>query len=136
MEKIYVKLTDIPEVNTRKQFLKQFLEKKPDTFFDENCKKLQCEHGRFRSITELHQIVSTRFPKTTFPLILRVIKLLINEDKGLTMVWCTQVEKVVLKYLDHSTHEYISKYSKRHYLNTKGKDGYSLNNYQELLKNL
>lgn len=133
MEVLYIKESDISKTNTRIELLRKFINLKPATYSDESYKDLQCEKGRFRSITELHQIVLSRFPKTSFEAILRIIKDLIREDKAITMVWCTQVNKVVLKYLDEATQAYISDYSLKNYYDKKGVDGYSLADYNEIL---
>lgn len=136
MEQLYVKETDIPKTNTRIEFIRKFIDLKPNSYSDENCNVLQCERGRFRSITELHQIVLSRFPKTSFEAILRIVKELIRGDKPISMVWCTQVNKVVLRYLDSATREYISDYSIKHYYSKVGVDGYSLEDYNEILNKL
>lgn len=133
MEVLYIKESDIPKTNTRIELLRKFINLKPATYSNESFDDLQCERGRFRSITELHQIVLSRFPKTSFEAILRIIKDLIREDKAITMVWCTQVNKVVLKYLDEATQAYISDYSLKNYYDKKGVDGYSLADYNEIL---
>jgi len=135
-EVLYVKLTDVPKTDTRKDFIRKFIRGKFASYSNSDCTELQCESGRFRSITELHQIVLSRFPKTSFEAIIRIVRDLINEDNPISMVWCTKVNKVVLMYLDKSTREYMTDYSRKNYLNTKGIDGYSLNDYEQLINKI
>lgn len=136
MEKIFIKTSDIINSNTRKDFVRKFLRGRFETFEDESCTKLQCEKGKFRSITELHQIVLSRFPKTSFEAILRIVRDLINEENPVSMIWCTQVKKVVLRYYDRATRNYITSYSRDRYYNSKGIDGFSLSDYEKMLNNL
>jgi len=135
-EVLYVKLTDVPKTDTRKDFIRKFIRGKFASYSNEDCTKLQCESGRFRSITELHQIVLSRFPKTSFEAIIRIVRDLINEENPFTMVYCTTVEKVVLKYLGKATSSYISDYSRSNYYTVKGTDGYSLSDYEQLINKI
>lgn len=137
MEKIFVKETDIPKTSTRQDFIRQFLKIKPSSYNDENYTNLQCESGRFRSITELHEVVKSRFPVTSFEAILRIVKTLIDEEgAGVSMVYCTQVNKVVLRYFNKSTKKYITSFSRDNYYKTKGVDGYSLEDYEKMIEKL
>ena len=135
-EVLYVKLTDVPKTDTRKDFIRKFIRGKFASYSNEDCTKLQCDSGRFRSITELHQIVLSRFPKTSFEAIIRIVRDLINEENPFTMVYCTTVEKVVLKYLGKATSSYISDYSRNNYYTVKGTDGYSLCDYEQLINKI
>lgn len=137
MDTLYVKTTDIPVTKYRKSFIKQFLRGKViPSYSDKSCVNLQCEGNKFRSVTEIYSMTLSRFPKTSFNAILKIIKELIDEDEKVTMVWCTQINKVVLKYLDESTKNYISKASRSNYYNSKGVDGFSLADYEEIIENL
>lgn len=134
---IYVKLDDVPETRTRKDLVRRFLNKtSPRSYSDAACTILQCDYGKYRSITELHEIVMSRFPKTTFDAMIRIVGELIAEDAGVSMVYCTQVNKVVLKYFDRPTRTYMTDYSRKNFLTKKGVDGYSLNDYEKIKENL
>ena len=132
----YVKESDVPLTVTRKDFIRKFIRSKAPSWNDSGCTDLQCQSGRYRSITELHSIVLSRFPKTSFDAILRIVRDLINEDNPVTMVFCNDVKKVVLKYLDKGTNAYISNYSRSNFYETKGVDGYSLSDYEQLINKL
>lgn len=134
---LYIKETELGRTKFRKQLIETFVKAKGyNTFYDEKCLDLQCQSGRFRSITELHQIVLSRFPNTTFNAILRIIKELIDEKGEIQMVYCTEVNKVVLKYIGQSASSYVSQYSKKYYYDNKGEDGYSLSDYDKIIKEL
>lgn len=137
MDPFYVKESDVPETNTRKDFIRRFLNKtSPSSYFDEACTKVQCEKNKFRSITEIHQLTIARFPKTSFGAVVGIIKMLIDEDACVSLVWCTQVRKVVIKYFCKSTQTYMTTYSRDKYLNEKGVDGYSLADYDLMFNEL
>lgn len=59
-------------------------------------------------------------------------------DSGLnaSLIYCTTVNKVVI--LNDSTYRenYITRYSRRHYYHSKGVDGYSLENFENIINNL
>lgn len=138
---IYVKETDIPVTKTRQALIKLFITNKGyQTFTDKNCTQIQCEKGRFRSITELYQMVLSRFPHTTFDAILRIVDDLIKKEKGFIMIYCSTINKVVLRYIKNETCEMISEYSRSNYYNKEGVDGSSLEKYekriQQILKEL
>lgn len=141
---IYVKETDVPKTSTRKQLLRYFLRAKSiPTYEDKECTKIQCD-GKgedtqataFRSITDLHMIVKSRFPKTSLEGIVKIIYEFISEDKAVVLVYCTAINKVVVKYYNNPNASYITNYSKKNYINTKGIDGYSLNDYEKIIENL
>lgn len=141
---IYVKESDVPLTNTRKQFIRYFLRGKSiPTYEDKDCTKLQCDgkgedtHATaFRSITDLHMIVKSRFPKTSLEGIVKIIYEFINEDKAVVLVWCKMINKVVVKYYNNPNGSYITKYSRENYTDTKGVDGYSLRDFDNIRKNL
>jgi len=137
MSLIYVPESEVPSTSTRKDLVRRFIRGKSyRTYSDEQCTQLQCEKGKFRSVTEIHSIVMSRFPKTSLEAIVRIINELIAEDACITMIWCTQVNKVVLRHLSSATKEYMSSYSRKNYYSTKGVDGYSLKDFEEIKNNL
>lgn len=136
-EVIYVSLNDIPPTNTRKQFIRYFLRGNSyNTYLDENYEKLQCENNAYRSITDLYKIVKSRFPKTTFETVVKIVKEFMEEDKSVILVYCTTIHKCVVKFKPNKSGEWLSKYSKNNYYEDKGEDGYCLKDYEEMMKNL
>lgn len=135
-DKLYVKESDVPKTNTRIAFIRKFIESKAASYNDDKFTDLQCEKGRYRSITELHQIVLSRFPKTSFEAIIRIVKDLINDAKPVCMCYCTTINKVVLMYTDNSTRQYTTNNSVKNYLDREGKDGYTLNDYMTMIDKL
>ena len=139
---IYVKESDVPLTKTRTQLLRYFLRGKSiPTYDDPECTKLQCDGkgedskvNAFRSITDLHMIVLSRFPKTSLEAVVKILYDFINKDKSVVIVWCKMINKVVVKYYNNSNGSYITKYSRENYLHTKGVDGYSLKDYDEIRK--
>lgn len=135
-DKLYVRESDVPKTNTRIAFIRKFVESKAPSFSNEACTVLQCEKGRYRSITELHQIVLSRFPKTSFEAILRIVKELIGNESPIVMCYCTTVKKVVLMYATNATKQYISTNSLNNYMDREGVDGYTLRQYLEIINKL
>ena len=139
---IYVKESDVPLTKTRTQLLRYFLRGKSiPTYDNPECTELQCDGkgedskvNAFRSITDLHMIVLSRFPKTSLDVIVKILYDFINKDKSVVIVWCKMINKVVVKYYNNSNGSYITKYSRENYLNTKGVDGYSLKDYDQIRK--
>ena len=139
---IYVKESDVPLTKTRTQLLRYFLRGKSiPTYDDPECTKLQCDGkgqdtkiNAFRSITDLHAIVLSRFPKTSLEAVVKIIYDFIHKDKAVVLVWCNMINKVVVKYYNNSNASYITKYSRGNHLTTKGVDGYSLKDYDEMRK--
>lgn len=142
---IYISEKDIPITKTRKQLIRYFLRGNSyPTYDDKECTVLQCnEKGvdtgkshAFRSITDLHLIVKSRFPKTSLEAVVKIIYDFINEDKNVVLVWCNMINKVVVKYYNNPNKSYITKYSRDHHYTTKGIDGYSLKDFDQIRKNL
>jgi hypothetical protein len=137
---IYVKEDDVPLTKTRKQLIRYFLRGKSiPTYSDPECKKLQCDGkgqdtkiNAFRSITDLHMIVKSRFPETQLKTIVKIIYEFIKEDKNVILIYCNMIKKVVVKYSPNSKNEFVSIYSKKNYYDLKGIDGYSLNDYEKM----
>jgi hypothetical protein len=137
-EKIYVKETDIEITKTRKAFIKRLITQKGVvTYSDSNFKTIQCDNkSAYRSISELHIIVKTRFKLTSLKSLIKIIKEIINEEKCIALVWCTQINKVVVKYMENSNGYYITDYSKSNYYESIGVDGYSLKMYDDIYNEL
>ena len=139
---IYVKESDVPLTQTRTQLLRYFLRGKSiPTYEDSACTKLQCDGkgqdskvNAFRSITDLHMIVKSRFPKTSIESVVKIIYDFIHRDKAVVLVWCNMINKVVVKYYNNSNASYITKYSRSHYSTAKGIDGYSLKDFDDMRK--
>ena len=140
---IYVKKTDVPITTSRKQLLRYFLRGKSiPTYDDPECTKLQCDGkgqdskiNAFRSITDLHMIVKSRFPVTSLEGVVKLIFEFIKEDKAVVLVWCNMIQKVTVKYYNNSNGAYMSSHAKSNYYTTKGVDGYSLADYEKMRKN-
>lgn len=130
--KIFVKLEDVPKTNTRIDFVEQFLKGKFKTYLDEDGNELQCNKNQYRSVSELYYMTVTRFPKTSFNGFLKVIQKLIKKNKNIVLVYCTMINKVVLRYTDNSSAQYITKYSMDRYFDTKGTDEISLQKLQKI----
>lgn len=134
---IFVKTSEVPTTKTRKAFVREFLKNKAFTSYSNlTCTVVQCNPGRNRSVTEIHQMVLARFPKTTFEAILRIIKELIDEDACFRMTYCTTIKKVVLMYTSEARKEYASPSAVSNYFETKGIDGYTLKEYIEIINDL
>ena len=136
-EVIHVSLNDIPPTNTRKQFIRYFLRGNSyNTYLDQDCTKLQCSNNTYRSITDLYKIVKSRFPKTTFETVVKIVKEFMEEDKSVILVYCTTIQKCVVKFKPNKSGKWLSDYSKKNYYENKGEDGYSLKDYEETMKKL
>lgn len=135
---LFIKESELGITKYRKPLIQKFVENKGyNTYLDKECTNLQCPRGKYRSITELHQVILGRFPNTTFNAVLRIIKELIDENKGaIQMVYCTEVNKAVLKYIGESASSYVSNYSRKNFYETKGVDGYSLSDYDRIIVEL
>lgn len=138
MENIYIKESDIPATKHRKTFIKKLImQKGVITYSDENCTKVQCDNrSAYRSISELHIIVKTRFKITSLKALIKIIKSIIEEEKCIALVWCTQIEKVVVKYTKNMSAEYITTFSRDRYYDSKGIDGFSLRDYENIYNEL
>lgn len=142
---IYIHEKDIPVTKTRKQLIRYFLRGKSYTTYENpECTIVQCSNKgedsnkghAWRSITDLHLIVKSRFPKTSLEAVVKIVYDFIKEDKNVVLVWCTMINKVVVKYYDNPNKTYITKHSRDHYYSTKGVDGYSLKDFDQIRKNL
>lgn len=138
MEKIYIKESDIPLGKYRKTLIKALImQKGVITYNDPECTSIQCSNKTaYRSISELHAIVRTRFRFTSLESVIKIIKEIIEEEKCIGVIWCTQINKVVVKYMKNVNADYITSYSKDKFYNVKGVDGYSLSDYEKLYNNL
>lgn len=135
MNLIYVKESDIPIFKTRKRFLKELLTSKGViTYSNKECTNIQCDKKTaYRSISELHLITKARFKFTSLEALLKILKEIINEEKCISLVWCTQINKVVVKYMKGVPGTYITTYSRDRYYTSKGVDGYSLQDYEKII---
>jgi hypothetical protein len=132
---IFVKTSEVPETKTRKAFIREFLKNKAYTSYSNlSCTSVQCRPGANRSVTEIHQLTLSRFPKTSFEAVLRIIKELIDEDASIRFTYCTTIKKVVIMYAKPK-----EGYSSPHAASNrelKGVDGYSIKDYEEVINNL
>ncbi len=136
-EVIYVSLNDVPLTNNRKQFVRYFLRGKAYiTYSNTACTEIQCKSTANRSITDLHKIIMSRFPKTTFEAVVKIVKQFMEEDKSVILVWCTQINKPVIKFVNNKAAHWISNHSKSNHYTEKGVDGYSLADYEEMMNKL
>ena len=136
---IYIKESDIPITRFRKTFIRNLIMGEGAiTYLDKECTKIQCDKkNAYRSISELHCIIKSRFPLTSLKALIAILKELIEEDKRIAMVWCTQINKVVIKYVKNTPTNYgMTSYSREKYYKTKGVDGYSLKDYEDIYKSL
>lgn len=134
---IYIKESDIPKTGTRKDLVRKFLRGiSYVSYSDKGFNEVQCSNGKFRSVTELHEIVKSRFKATSFNSLIKIIYQLIESDKSVILVYCTQVNKVVIKYQPNKASEWMSNYSRKNYYKTKGVDGYSLEDFEEIKETL
>lgn len=132
---IYIDIRKAGGHYNRKSLIRKFIHDKPETFHDQECTRTQCKPGGFRSVTELLEIVQTYYPKTSLEGLLLIINQLIAEGEPVALIWCTQVNKVVLKYVTPQQRAFVTKYSLDRYANSKGVDGYSINDYINILNN-
>jgi len=138
MNLIYVKENDIPIYKTRKAFLKNILKTKGViTYSDKDCKIIQCDRkSAYRSISELHAMTKARYKFTSLNSLLKILKEIVDEEKCISIVWCTQIEKVVVKYMTGVPGKYITSYSRDRYYTSKGVDGYSLKDYEKIMETI
>lgn len=134
---IYIKSTGTSY--NRISLVKLFIKEKPATYSNPECTIVQCRAGAFRSVTELLEIVQTYFPKTTLEGLMKIITKVIEQNKNVELIWCTQVKKVVLKYNTNSglqKEQFVTKYSLDRYKDTKGEDGYSISDYLKIINKI
>jgi hypothetical protein len=144
MAKIYVKISDVPKTKTRKDLIRKFLRGKSiPTYENEQCTKLQCDGkgedtkvNAFRSITDLHAIVQSRFPVTSLKAVVKIIYEIIGEESSVVLVFCNMIQKVVVKYQPNSGAKWMSEHSRKHFFTTKGVDGYSLEDFEGIKDSL
>jgi hypothetical protein len=134
---IYVKELDVPKTRTRTQLIRFFLRGVSyKSYHDKECTKLQCDSGKFRSITELHSIVLSRFENTSLKAVVKIIHTIMKESSFVILVYCTEVNKVVVKYALNKSAQWISDYSIKHFYTKKGVDNYSLENFYTMNEEL
>lgn len=135
---IYISFEDIPITKNRKHFIKQIITNKGFvTYSDEKCTKIQCDKKTaYRSISELLQIVRSRYKITSLNAVVKLLKELIDENNPIAFVWCTQINKVVVKYVSNTPGNYITSFSRDKYYESVGVDGYSLKDYEDIINKL
>lgn len=133
---IYIRESDVPLTSTRKQLIRYFLRGKAyKSFTNQECTSEQCKATANRSITDLLAIVRSRFPKTSLETVVKILKEFMQEDKSVILVWCTQINKVVIRCVNNPTSEWISNTSKNNYYENVGVDGYSLHDFEQMMNN-
>ena len=135
-KKIFCKEEHIPLTKTRKKFLKEFIKKRPTTYNEDG--SVQCYAKRHRSVSELHQLVQSRFKKTSLKAVVRILDEL-NKEGSSYMMYCTTIHKYVIKGgVDKNTYseKFLSKYSKKYYSNEKGEDDISYNQILNIKREL
>ena len=133
---IKCKLEDIPATHTRKAFIREFMMLAPATYYNNN--SLQEPEGKDRSFSDLWSLVKSRFPKTSFNALVRIIAEL-NQEKLCDVVWCAQNNKFMVRNQKTLTRKkislnplpFITSHSKKYFENKEGVDGVS---YKELMK--
>lgn len=123
------------EFRTRKALVKEFLNNPENTYYDQECTKLQCSSEKFRSLSDIHMIVKSKFKVTSLESTIKIIYNLIDSDSvPVSMVWCTMVNKVVLKYLPNDARKMVTDYSRKNYYKSEGVDGLSLEKIENIYK--
>jgi len=136
-EFIYVSENDVPITKTRKSFVRYFLRGKAyKTYSDKECLIEQCKSTANRSVTDLHKMILSRFPNTSFESVIKIIKEFMNEDKSIILIWCNNINKPVMSFVNNETSDWISAFSKKNFYYSKGVDGYSLYDYEEIMNKL
>jgi len=134
---IYISESDVPQTTTRKQLIRYFLRGKAyKSYSNPECTTIQCKATANRSITDLLAITRSRFSKTSLDGVVRILKEFMQEDKSIILVWCTQINKVVIKCVNNPSAEWISNTSKNNYYSNTGVDGYSLKDFEQMMKTL
>lgn len=121
---------------TRKELLRHFIRYVNTTYHNVECTEVQCENGKNRSITDLHLICKSVFPNTSLKAVVRIIKELIDEDTSIGLIWCTVIRKVVIMKNPYNMQDYITSYSRTNYYESEGVDGYSLKDFENIIKDL
>jgi hypothetical protein len=124
-ELIYCKEEDIPLTKTRKEFMKAFFETVPATYDKDG--NVQCNARRKRSVTDMHLLVQSRFPKTSIESVIRILGEL-SQEGLLMLTYCGIIHKaVVISFYTTPTSSirFVSNWAKNK-LNIVGDDGYDL----------
>lgn len=121
---------------TRKELLKYVLCERPATYSDSENTTLICGANCNRSITDLQEICNGYFKITSLKAVVRIIKELMDSGLNASFIYCTTVNKVVI--LNDSTYRenYITRFSRRNHYYDKGVDGYSLEDFENIINNL
>ena len=121
---------------TRKELLKYVMSERPATYSDPEYKTLVCDANRNRSITDLKEVCDGYFKVTSLKAVVRVTKELMDSGLKASLVYCTYINKVVILNDDTYRENYITRYSRRHYYDSEGEDGYSLEDVENIINNL
>lgn len=108
MDKLYV---DFEVNNNLDDFIMNFFSKKGcecykscNTYYDKECKELQCENGKYRSFDEFLICVNTYFPEVTylelFDKLLTINFVKENKRYIFYMVNCTDIDKSTILFYD------------------------------------
>jgi len=127
--KIKCKEEDVPSCRTRKEFLRTFLAKRPETYFLNG--RIQCTAKTHRSFSDLLALTRNRFPRTSLKAIIRIVAQL-NIEGACDIVWCKQVKKFVVRggYSNVGI-PFVTSFSANYYQKQTGVDGIS---YTQLMK--
>lgn len=75
------------------------VQNRPETFFDKECKIIQCVENKSRSISDLFLIVNTYFPSITFAnFINKVNDICVSNEYTVYPTFCYSINKVTLYY--------------------------------------
>lgn len=125
MVKFKCKVEDVPKTKTRKDFLREFFRTRPPSYYMNG--KLQDKGKTHRSFSDLLILTQDRFKITSIQAIIRIVAQLNIEGKC-DIVWCTQVNKFVVRGgMNNPGLPFITKYSQDYYKNKEGVDGISFN---------
>ena len=72
--------------------------KSVETYFDKECKDVQCHAGRFRSIDDLHSCVNTYFPKVELSTLIAELIKLKPRGRNFFPFWCSDIQRCVFNY--------------------------------------
>jgi hypothetical protein len=132
-KKIFCRIKDVPLTRTRKEFLRQFIEASPTTF-DVNG-NVECNAHAFRSVTDLHIITKTRFPKTSINTIIKIIGEL-NKENRCYLIFCNMIKKAVVVPNAYNFNGFMSSNSRTFNYTKIGVDGYSLEEIESIKKKM
>ena len=120
---------DIQITRTRKDFLKLFLAKLPETYYLNG--RVQSEGNKHRSFSDLLTITKDRFPKTSLKNVIGIIARL-NKEGYCDIVWCKQVNRFVVRgQKNRPGLNFITSFSTEYFKDAVGEDDIS---YKQLIR--